>query len=98
MLLVKPQQLELPDPQLEAEVSGSGKTYTVSVRAKHPALWVWLDIVGVNARLSDNFVHLASGATAQFAVTLGQPMLKQDFTAALKVRSLFDTYANTKNN
>jgi len=58
VLLVKPQQLELPDPQLEAEVSGSGKTYTVSVRAKHPALWVWLDIVGVNARLSDNFVHL----------------------------------------
>jgi beta-mannosidase len=94
VLLTKPKELALLDPEFVTKVSGSGTDYTVTVSLKHPALWVWLDLAGADARLSDNFVHLAPDAPMQFTVKLTQPMTKADFTNALKVHSLFDTYAN----
>jgi beta-mannosidase len=92
VLLAKPKELELRDPGLVPEVSGSGTEFKVSVRARHPALWVWLEVAGTDADLSDNFVPVTPGAPAKFTVKLHQPMTKMDFVNRLKVRSLFDTY------
>jgi beta-mannosidase len=93
VLLVRPKELALLDPQFATEVSGSGTEYTVTVSAKHPALWAWLDVAGGSARSSDNFLSIASNSPAKFEVHLDQPLAKTDFIKALKVRSLFDTYA-----
>ena len=93
VLLAKPIQLELLDPQLASDVSGSGTAYTVNVRVQHPALWVWLDVGGGSGHFSDNFVHLEPGATQRFTVKLDQPMSKMDFANALRIHSLYDTYA-----
>jgi beta-mannosidase len=92
VLLAKPRELDLQDPQLAAEVAGSDRDFTVTVSAKRPALWVWLDIPGAEARWSDNFVPLPADSSTAFKVNLDQPMTKADFIKALKVRSLFDTY------
>lgn len=93
LLLANPKELALLDPGLTSEISGSGTEFTVVVGTRHPALWVWLDIAGADARLSDNFVPISPGAPVRFTVKLEQPMAKDDFVRALKVRSLFDTYA-----
>jgi len=91
ILLAKPKNLELRDPQLAFTVSGAGTDYTVAVQVRHPALWVWLDIPGVDARFSDNFVPVAPGAPAKFQVKLPQAMTKSELLEALRAHSLFDT-------
>jgi len=92
VLLARPKELQLLDPQLSFTVSGSGTNYTVTVRAGNPALWVWLDLPGVDARFSDNFIHIAPGAPAKFNVQLPKPMSKSGLLKALKAQSLFSTY------
>ncbi len=95
VLFVKPKELELLNPGLSSDVSGSGTDFTISVHAKHPALWVWLDTAGTEAHLSDNFIPMASDSSIRFTVKLEKPMAKRDFVNAVKVHSLFDTFANT---
>jgi len=92
VILVKPRELELMDPELSFEVMGSGTDYTVTMQAKHPALWVWLDIVGMDVRFSDNFLHVLSGFPERITVKLTKPMSKDKLIKAIKVRSLYDTY------
>ena len=94
VMLAPPKELDLPDPELTCEVAGAGTQFTVTVHARHPALWVWLDLAGQNARWSDNFVHIAGDDSQSFSVQLDQPMSKPDFLGALKVRSLYDTFEN----
>ena len=92
VMLAAPKDLALPDPELTYEVSGAGTQFTVTVHARHPALWVWLELTGQNAHWSDNFVHIAGDTSQAFTVRLDQPMSKSDFLNALKVRSLYDTF------
>ena len=91
ILLAKPRELELCDPQLSFTVSGAGTDFTVAVQVRHPALWVWLDIPGVDARFSDNFVHVAPDAPAKFKVKLTQAMTQKELMKVLQAHSLFDT-------
>jgi len=93
LLLAKPKELALRDPKWVSEISGSGTNYIVTLRAKHPALWTWLDLGDLKATLSDNFVSIAPGAAVTFTVRLDQPLAKKDFASRLHLRSLFDIYA-----
>lgn len=90
--LAKPKELPLVNPDLKTEVSGDGTDWSVTIQVEHPALWTWVNVADPDARYSDNFIHLAPGTPARVDVHLAQPMTKADFLAALKVRSLFDTY------
>jgi beta-mannosidase len=92
VLLAKPRELQLSNPELTWEVSGEGTDFTVTVRAQHPALWVWLDLGAAAARWSDNFLPIGAGGSPKITVKLTSPMSRADFVNALKVRSLFDTY------
>jgi beta-mannosidase len=85
-------ELNLVDPQVQADVAGDGQEFTVTLRARHPALWTWLDIAGADACYSDNFVHLAPDTPVRIVVRPTQPMSRAEFVRALQVRSLFDTY------
>ena len=93
VLFTKPRELALLDPGLASDVSGSGTDFTVSVRAKRPALWVWLEIAGTEAHWSDNFLHVLHDSPVRFTAKLEKPMVEKDFVNALTVHSLFDTYA-----
>jgi len=91
--LAKFKELALVNPNLKTEVSGDGTDWAVTIQAEHPALWTWVDLAGADARYSDNFIHIAPGTAARVEVHLAQPVTKSEILAALKVRSLFDTYA-----
>lgn len=93
VLLAKPKDIALQDPKLKAEVSGSGTDYTVTVSAKRPALWVWLDVPGSKVRFSDNFLPVAPGTPVSFTLKLDRPLSKRNLIASLKIQSLFDTCA-----
>ena len=88
----KPKDLALLDPGLRTEVSGEGRKWTVTLHAKHPALWAWLEVTGAGARYSDNFIHLSNGGPATIVVSLDKEMSKDEFVRSLKARSLHDTF------
>ncbi len=91
---VYPKEWKLVDPKLTADVSEDGGAFKVKLRAEHPALWAWLELAGVDARCSDNFVHVTKDGPVEIIVRPAQPLTKEAFQKALRVRSLYDTYAH----
>ncbi|QEH33969.1 Exo-beta-D-glucosaminidase precursor [Aquisphaera giovannonii] len=92
--LTYPRDLELLDPRLSSKVAEHDGHFRVTLHAAHPALWTWLEFDGVDARLSDNFVHVMSDRPVTIEVTPARPMSKEAFQAALRIRSLYDTSAH----
>ncbi|MBD5778177.1 glycoside hydrolase family 2 protein [Pelagicoccus sp. NFK12] len=89
----RPKHLTLEDPMLSVKVKAATRgSFDVTVSAKKPALWTWLELKGIDARYSDNFVHLMAGESNTIRVT---PQIKTTaiaVKAALRARSVFDTY------
>ena len=81
-----------PFRRLTAVVAKESKGFRVTLAAEKPALWAWLELDGVDARCSDNFVHLPAAGRRQILVQPGRSMTKSEFARALRVRSLYDTY------
>lgn len=89
-----PRAFNLADPQLAAAVAEAQGAFTVTLTAKHPALWAWLELDGVDARCSDNFVHVTPAAPTLITVRTARPLTRDEFQKILRVRSLYDTYAH----
>jgi beta-mannosidase len=92
VLLMPPKQMKLANPELKTSIAKAPQGYTVTISANRPALWVWLELEGADARYSDNFVHLRNGTSAQIVVRPKSRMSKAEFAKALRARSLVDTY------
>ena len=91
--LAYPRELDLLDPAISAEVAEQAQgQFAVRLHAEHPALWTWLELAGVDAKFSDNFVHVGKAQPVTITVRPASTMTKDAFKRALKVRSLFDTY------
>jgi beta-mannosidase len=95
-LFARPKHLPLADPQINWQVEQSGPcTYQVTLSAGNPALWVWLEIEGLDIQLSDNFFHLYPGQEYTISLTTNPANLAQStILKAITVRSLYDTYQN----
>jgi beta-mannosidase len=89
-----PRELKLADPRLSAVVSPRQGPLAVTLQAEHPALWAWLELEGVDARFSDNFVHVRPGQPVTITACPATPLGLEAFRKALRVRSLYDTYAH----
>jgi beta-mannosidase len=88
----RPKDLNLADPQLASTVTQTRRGFQVKLTAEKPALWSWLDLSELDARYSDNFVHLNARDSFKFLVVPARPLSLAEFKAALTVRSLYDTY------
>jgi beta-mannosidase len=93
VLFEKPKRFELPDPKISASVRqlDDGKAL-VTLKARRCALWVWLELEGMDADLSDNFFHLRPGQPATVVATPWRPAAAKQVARVLRVRSLVDTY------
>jgi len=89
---VRPKALQLTEPQLKTSVAPAENGFRVTLSAEKPALWCWLELDGMDARYSDNFIHLNQGGATSIHVAPATPMTPAEVTGALRVRSLFDTY------
>jgi beta-mannosidase len=92
VLLTMPKELKLADPRLTTSIKETREGFLVTIRSEKPALWTWLELENVDARFSDNFVHVQPGAAKNILVRPAQKMSKADLVNTLRVRSLFDTY------
>jgi beta-mannosidase len=90
----RPKHLELRDPEIEVAVeAASDGAFAVELTARHPALWAWLELDGIDAEYSDNFVHIPPGRSVDVLVHPAETMSERAFKRALRVQSLTDTYA-----
>ncbi|HEY5914316.1 MAG TPA: glycoside hydrolase family 2 protein [Verrucomicrobiae bacterium] len=94
VLLATPKEIRLTDPVLKHTVSKKRNGMEVSLTASRPALWTWLELEGMDARYSDNFVHVTADAPARILVEPKRSLSRAEFARALRVRSLFDTYTD----
>jgi beta-mannosidase len=90
--LVRPKHLALQEPDIELSfIAQDGALKAVTLEAKKPALWTWLEAEDDALRFSDNFFHLRPGKPVTVTVFGAEPGTK---TGEVTVRSLIDTYAN----
>ena len=86
---VRPKHLDLQDPGLTVRSrKAKDGSFTATVRAKRPALWVWLE-ADVPVRYSDAFFHLAAGESRQVRIS---PETGGATPSRVLARSLMDTY------
>jgi beta-mannosidase len=88
--LVRPKHLALHDPQIDMELATTeeGIVTALTLQAKKPALWTWLEAGEEAVRFGDNFFHLRPGRP----LTLPVRGADAGTAAGLTVRSLVDTY------
>ncbi len=89
----RPKHMQLPDPALSFDLVEAGDgVFDVMVKTERPALWVWLDAEGLDARPDDNFFHLAGRSGKAVRLQVDPSVDAGQVKAALRVRSLRDTY------
>ena len=90
--LVRPKHLALQEPEIELSyIAQDGALKAVTLEAKKPALWAWLEVEDDAVRFSDNFFHLRPGKPLTVSVFGAEPGTR---TVKVTVRSLIDTYAS----
>lgn len=90
---VAPRELALRDPSLSTRVVALADGFRVTVKARKPALWMWVHLKDSDAEYSDNFVHLAARQTVAIHVRPAKPLTLHEFRSRLQVRSLRDITA-----
>ncbi len=89
----RPKHLELPDPQITTKIKTSSEgDFEITLTAKRPALWVWLELAGEDAIMTDNFFHLPPGVPKTIYISPVKPLTLAKVKQKLKIRSLLDTY------
>ena len=90
----RPKHLELAEkPGITTQVSaGKDGGFAVKLKTQRVAMWVWLELDGVDAKCSDNFLHLRPGRTLAVTVTPAKKLSSGELRKRLMVRSLVDTY------
>ena len=90
-----PKHLTLQEPGLSLTQDHTSENGTlITIHAKKPALWVWLELEGdPDMRWSENFFHLQAGDSIQIDPIpgYGQSLPLNSFSC-VKVRSLYDSY------
>ena len=86
-----PKDLHLPEPGLHHSVSRSGEdAFRVVIETRKPALWVWGHLKDIDARYSDNFIHLAPWRKMDIEVRPATRISLSEFERRLEIRSVRD--------
>ena len=89
----RPKHMELAAPDIQTEINAERGSAAITLTAKKPALWTWLELDGMDARFSDNFFHLQPGKPVGITISTKRPLSSAEISKKLRIRSLFDTYA-----
>jgi beta-mannosidase len=84
--------LELAEPQIEAEVSAADQQVSIRVKTHFLARFIELELEGIDAVFSDNYFDLPAGHSLTVTCPLPEGWKPEQARAALRVRSLYDSY------
>lgn len=90
--MAPPKHLALEDPRLAVEAGVAGGRLAVRLRAESLARFVELALDGADTRFSANYVDLPAGRELAISADLPPGWSEEQALAALRVRSLIDSY------
>lgn len=94
----RPKHMALLDPAIAVDVEAvtaddGEEAFRVTLTAANPALWAWVELKGIDAQYSDNFICLEPDTPTEIIVSPVEPIDAATLRKALRVRSIRDTYA-----
>ena len=90
----RPKHLDLREPAVTPKIKkAGGQAFEITLKAKRPALWTWLELADTDARFSGNFLHVGPHEPIGVLCTPATKLTAAEFRNQLRVRSLFDTYS-----
>jgi beta-mannosidase len=92
-LFAPSKHLALADPQIGVEVQSSAAQLTIRLQGRMLARFVELTIEGADVVFSDNYFDLPAGRSVSVTCPVPAGWSAQQAEQALRVRSLFDSYA-----
>lgn len=93
VFFARPKHMKLPEPGIYYEVKYLDENkFQVELTAEKPALWTWLELKDIDARLSDNFFHLRPGKRVSVILEPEKELSLSEIKRKIIVRSLIDTY------
>jgi beta-mannosidase len=90
VLWSRPKHLDLVAPKITTQVKAVAGAYQITLKSQHPALWTRMELHGIDARFSDNFLHLDSHTPQTVTVTPSRPLNIAQVRKHLRVTSLMD--------
>ncbi len=80
-------------PRMRAEIrTWDDNSFAVILTSRHPALWVWISLEGMDARYEDNFFCLESERPVRVRVTPATRLKLDQFRQRIRIGSLRDTW------
>ncbi|HRR34176.1 MAG TPA: glycoside hydrolase family 2 TIM barrel-domain containing protein [Kiritimatiellia bacterium] len=90
-------ELNSQPPRLRAEIRAwDDNSFAVILTSRHPALWVWISLEGVDARYDDNFFCLEPERPVRVRVTPSTRMKLDQFRQRIRIGSLRDTWQDKR--
>lgn len=94
----RPKHMALLDPEIAMDVEpvtadDGEEAFKVTLTAANPALWAWVELKGIDAQYSDNFICLEPDTPTEILVSPVAQTSLAAFRKSLTVRSIRDTYA-----
>ncbi|HOE61127.1 MAG TPA: hypothetical protein PLJ32_06210 [Kiritimatiellia bacterium] len=97
VLFCEPRALKLQAPRMRAEIRAwDDNSFAVTLTSHHPALWVWISLDGMDARMDDNFFSLEPDKPFRVRVIPATRMKLDAFRQILRIGSLRDTWQDKR--
>ncbi len=90
-------ELQSQPPRMRAEIrSWDDNSFAVILTSRHPALWVWISLEGLDARYDDNFFCLEPERPVRVRVTPATRLKLDQFRQRIRIGSLRDTWQDKR--
>jgi beta-mannosidase len=90
-------ELNSQPPRLRAEIrTWDDNSFAVILTSRHPALWVWISLEGMDARYDDNFFCLEPERSVRVRVTPATRLKLDQFRQRIRIGSLRDTWQDKR--
>ena len=88
-------ELKTQPPHLHVQIRCINEnSFQVRLTPRAPAFWVWLSMVGMEAKFDDNFLCIEAGHTVLIRVTPETRIRMEQFKQSLRIGTLRDTCRN----
>ncbi|MDR2849285.1 MAG: hypothetical protein LBW77_01905 [Verrucomicrobiota bacterium] len=90
-------ELNSQPPRMKAEIrTWDDNSFAVVLTSRHPALWVWISLDGLDARYDDNFFCLEPERPIRVRITPSTRLKLDQFRQRIRIGSLRDTWQDKR--
>ncbi len=89
VLFTPPKRHDFRDPEISAEIIGSGKSFDVKLTAKRLAQGVKISFRGIDVQYSDNYIDITGNAPAKIHIETSETVLVKDLVSRLVINTSY---------